>query len=103
MTTTSLKALSCFAKALESDATLDAIHAKVDELNTQILPKGVKVVPFLDRSKLVHYTTHTVLHNLAEGIILVAVVLFLFLGNIRGAFVVALTIPFSPTLCGDLS
>ncbi len=42
-----------------------------------------------------HYTTHTVLHNLTEGIILVAVILFLFLGNIRGAFIVALTIPFS--------
>jgi cobalt-zinc-cadmium resistance protein CzcA len=82
-------------KGAESDATLNAIHAKVDELNNKILPKGVKVVPFLDRSELVHYTTHTVLHNLTEGIILVAVILFLFLGNIRGAFIVALTIPFS--------
>jgi len=59
------------------------------------LPPGIKVVPFLDRSDLVHYTTHTVLHNLTEGIILVVVVLFLFLGNVRGAFIVALTIPFS--------
>ena len=72
-----------------------AIHDKVDELNNHILPPGVKIVPFLDRSDLVHYTTHTVLHNLTEGIILVAVILFLFLGNIRGAFIVALTIPFS--------
>ena len=55
----------------------------------------MKIVPFLDRSNLVHYTTHTVLHNLTEGIILVAVILFLFLGNVRGAFIVALTIPFS--------
>nr|MDQ2898398.1 efflux RND transporter permease subunit [Acidobacteriota bacterium] len=60
-----------------------------------ILPRGVKIVPFLDRSNLLHYTTHTVLHNLTEGIILVAVILFLFLGNVRGAFIVALTIPFS--------
>ena len=60
-----------------------------------ILPPGVKVVPFLDRSDLVHYTTHTVLHNLTEGIILVVVILFLFLGNVRGALIVALTIPFS--------
>ena len=43
---------------------------------------GVKVVPFLDRSDLVHYTTHTVLHNLTEGIILVVIILFLFLGNV---------------------
>ena len=41
----------------------------------------MKIVPFLDRSDLVHYTTHTVLHNLTEGIILVAIILFLFLGN----------------------
>jgi cobalt-zinc-cadmium resistance protein CzcA len=82
-------------KGADSDSTLVAIHDKVDELNGRILPKGVKIVPFLDRSNLVHYTTHTVLHNLTEGIILVALILFIFLGNIRGAFIVALTIPFS--------
>ncbi len=92
-------------KGAESDATLDAIHEKVKELNEHILPKGVKVVPFLDRSDLVHFTTHTVLHNLTEGIILVAIVLFLFLGNIRGALIVAITIPFSllfASICLDL-
>src|SRR3984957_2604879 len=82
-------------KTADSDATLVSIHDKVDELNNHVLPKGVKIVPFLDRSNLVHYTTHTVLHNLTEGIILVALILFIFLGNIRGAFIVALTIPFS--------
>jgi cobalt-zinc-cadmium resistance protein CzcA len=92
-------------KGAESDATLESIHAKVKELNETILPKGVKVVPFLDRSDLVHYTTHTVLHNLTEGILLVSFILFLFLGNIRGAFIVALTIPFSllfASICLDL-
>jgi cobalt-zinc-cadmium resistance protein CzcA len=82
-------------KSANSDETLDAIHAKVDELNAHVLPRGVKIVPHLDRSDLVHYTTHTVLHNLTEGIILVALILLLFLGNIRGALIVALTIPFS--------
>jgi heavy metal efflux system protein len=82
-------------KGADSDSTLEAIHEKVDELNGHLLPPGVKIVPFLDRSNLLHYTTHTVLHNLTEGILLVAVILFLFLGNIRGAFIVALTIPFS--------
>src|SRR6202041_4199378 len=71
------------------------IHARVKELNDHILPPGVKIVPFLDRSDLVRYTTHTVLHNLTEGIILVSVILFLFLGNLRGSFIVALTIPFA--------
>jgi cobalt-zinc-cadmium resistance protein CzcA len=64
-------------------------------LNDHILPPGVKIVPFIDRSDLVHYTTETVLHNLSEGFILVVLVLMLFLGNIRGALIVALTIPFS--------
>ena len=82
-------------KSANSDETLDAIHDKVKELNEQILPPGVKIEPFLDRSVLVHFTTHTVMHNLTEGIILVALILFLFLGNARGALIVALTIPFS--------
>jgi heavy metal efflux system protein len=82
-------------KGANSDETLAGIHAKVKELNDHILPPGVKVVPFLDRSDLVHYTTHTVLHNLTEGIILVSIILFLFLGNLRGSLIVALTIPFS--------
>jgi heavy metal efflux system protein len=82
-------------KGADSDSTLEAIHEKIKELNGQILPHGVKVVPFLDRSDLVHYTTHTVLHNLTEGIFLVIIILFLFLGNVRGAIIVALTIPFS--------
>ena len=82
-------------KGANSDETLVGIHKKVEQLNEYILPPGVKVVSFLDRSDLVHYTTHTVLHNLTAGIILVSIVLFLFLGNIRGAIIVALTIPFS--------
>ncbi len=75
-------------KGAESDSTLKGIEAKVQELNDHILPPGVKVVPFLDRSDLVHYTTHTVLKNLTEGIVLVVIVLFVFLGNARGALIV---------------
>jgi cobalt-zinc-cadmium resistance protein CzcA len=82
-------------KGADADSALKGIHEKVKELNDHILPPGVKVVPLIDRSDLVHYTTHTVLHNLTEGIILVVIILFLFLGNVRGAFIVALTIPFA--------
>ncbi|MGA3226592.1 MAG: CusA/CzcA family heavy metal efflux RND transporter [Acidobacteriaceae bacterium] len=92
-------------KGDDSDSTLVGIHAKVNELNSQILPPGVKVVPFLDRSDLLHYTTHTVLHNLSEGIILVVIILFIFLGNVRGALIVSLTIPFAllfASICLDL-
>jgi heavy metal efflux system protein len=82
-------------KGSDADPALKGVEAKVKELNDFILPKGVTVVPFLDRSDLIHLTTHTVLHNLTEGIILVVIILMLFLGNVRGAIIVALTIPFS--------
>src|ERR1700730_16659827 len=82
-------------KGAEEQSTLDAIHKKVEELNNGILPPGVQVVPMLDRSDLLRFTLHTVLHNLTEGMILVTVILFLFLLNARAAFIVALTIPFS--------
>ncbi|HUO30030.1 MAG TPA: CusA/CzcA family heavy metal efflux RND transporter [Bryobacteraceae bacterium] len=82
-------------KGAEAQIALDGIHKKVQELNDHILPPGVKLVPFIDRSDLLRFTTHTVLHNLTEGILLVVIILFLFLGNIRGAIIVALTIPFS--------
>ena len=82
-------------KGADAQPTLDAIHEKVKELNDHILPEGVKVVPMLDRADLLHYTLHTVLHNMGEGMILVTIILFLFLGNVRGAFIVALTIPFA--------
>jgi cobalt-zinc-cadmium resistance protein CzcA len=82
-------------KGADAAPTLEAIHKKVDELNNTILPQGVKVVPMLDRTDLLHYTLHTVLHNMGEGMILVTIILFLFLGNVRGAFIVALTIPFA--------
>jgi len=74
---------------------LEALHKKIKELNTEILPKGVQVVPFIDRTDLIHVTTHTVLHNLVEGVVLVIVVLVLFLGNFKAATIVAITIPFS--------
>jgi cobalt-zinc-cadmium resistance protein CzcA len=92
-------------KGADTATTLDGIHAMVARLNREILPKGVKIVPYLDRDDLVHYTTHTVMHNLAEGMILVVIILFIFLGNVRGAIIVAFTIPFAllfASICLDL-
>ncbi len=87
--------IALLRKGADADTALKGLHDKIDELNDHILPAGVKIVPFIDRSDLVHLTTHTVLHNLTEGIVLVIVILFMFLGNVRGAIIVALTIPFS--------
>jgi len=92
-------------KGADTATTLQGLHAMVQRLNDHILPRGVKIVPYLDRDDLVHYTTHTVMHNLTEGMILVVIVLFLFLGNARAAVIVALTIPFAllfASICLDL-
>ena len=93
-------------KGDDSDPVLLGIHDKVKELNERVLPKGVQIKPFLDRSKLVSYTVETVERNLTEGMVLVVIVLFLFLGNVRGAIIVALTIPIAllfASICLDLS
>jgi heavy metal efflux system protein len=92
-------------KGADTATMLESLHAMVNRLNDHILPPGVKIVPYLDRDDLVHYTTHTVLHNLAEGMILVVIILFIFLGNARGAIIVSLTIPFAllfASICLDL-
>ena len=87
--------IAVLQKGADAEPVLEGIHKKVQQLNNYILPKGVTIVPFIDRSDLLKFTTHTVMHNLTEGIILVVIILLLFLGNIRGAIIVALTIPFS--------
>jgi heavy metal efflux system protein len=97
--------IALLRKGAPADPALKGLEAKVKEMNDHILPKGVKIVPFIDRSDLVGFTTHTVLHNLSEGMILVTIILFLFLGNVRGALIVAATIPFSllfASICLDL-
>ena len=92
-------------KGADTATMLEGLHAMVQRLNDHILPPGVKIVPYLDRNDLVHYTTHTVMHNLAEGMFLVVIILSIFLGNVRGAIIVSLTIPFAllfASICLDL-
>ena len=93
-------------KGAVAETTLDALHQKIDQLNGTdgrqgLLPVGVKLVPHLDRSQLMHHTTHTVLRNLTDGVLLVTLILFLFLGNVRSALIVAITIPFSSAVRRD--
>jgi cobalt-zinc-cadmium resistance protein CzcA len=74
---------------------LDRLHEKVEELNTSILPDGVKIVPFYDRTTLMEYAQHTVIHNLIEGIILVTVIVLLFMADWRTTITVSIIIPLS--------
>ena len=78
----------------ETKPTLDGIHQKVDEIRKlHLLPPDVDIKPYYDRGELVKLTTHTVFENLIVGMLLVAVVLFLFLGSMRAALITALNIP----------
>ncbi|HEY1869648.1 MAG TPA: efflux RND transporter permease subunit, partial [Chitinophagaceae bacterium] len=74
---------------------LDAIHQKVDDLNNNILPVGVKIDTFYDRTNLMDFAQHTVLHNLLEGIILVTAIVFLFMADWRTTVTVSIIIPLS--------
>jgi cobalt-zinc-cadmium resistance protein CzcA len=89
----------------QAQTVLKGIQQKTLELNNQILPKDVKVVPFYDRSDLIHLTTRTVEDNLLRGIVLVIIVLIFFLYNLRSGLIVAVTIPLSllfAFICLDL-
>ncbi len=74
---------------------LDLIHDKVKDLNENVLPKGVKIVPFYDRTNLMDLATHTVIHNLIEGIVLVTVIVLLFMADWRTTLTVGIIIPLS--------
>jgi cobalt-zinc-cadmium resistance protein CzcA len=72
------------------------VKKAIDEMNTEgSLPAGVKIVPYYDRSSLIAVTTHTVLHNLLFGCILIFFIQWVFLGNLRSAIIVGLNIPFA--------
>ncbi len=80
----------------QSKPTIAAVEAEVEKINTTgVLPPGVRVERIYDRADLIALTTKTVLHNMIEGIFLIFLVQWIFLGNLRSAFIVALTIPFA--------
>jgi cobalt-zinc-cadmium resistance protein CzcA len=83
-------------RGAESKPTIQRIEKLIDELNTQdILPPGVHIEKIYDRADLINVTTRTVLHNMAEGMILIFVLQLLFLGDLRSAVIVSATIPFA--------
>lgn len=91
----SLEGIVLLLKHENPSQVLAGIHAAMDELNHEMLPEGVHIHTFLDRTSLVDTTLSTVSHTLLMGMALVIVVLILFLGNWRGALLVSVTIPVS--------
>jgi heavy metal efflux system protein len=83
-------------RGAESIPTIKRVEAEVDKINgAGILPPGVSIQRIYDRSDLIHVTTRTVLHNMLAGILLIFILQWAFLGNIRSAVIVAMTIPFA--------
>src|SRR5215475_11304286 len=83
-------------RGAETLPTLAGVLAEVDRINSSdVLPPGVRIERIYDRSALVEITTHTVLHNMVMGIILIFLIQWLFLGDLRSAFIVSATIPFA--------
>ena len=91
----SIEGIVLLLKGENPSIVLEKVHQYVEELNNEILPEGVTIHTFLDRTDLVDTTLHTVSTTLIEGITLVVIVLIVFLGSWRGALLVAITIPVS--------
>jgi cobalt-zinc-cadmium resistance protein CzcA len=83
-------------RGAESKPTIERVKAEIDKINrSSILPPGVRLEKVYDRSDLIDLTTHTVLHNMVVGVLLIFLLQWAFLGNLRSAVVVAATIPFA--------
>ncbi len=83
-------------RGAESVPTIKRVEAEVEKINsTGLLPPGVQIKRIYDRSDLISITTHTVLHNMIEGVVLIFLLQWMFLGNLRSAFIVGMTIPFA--------
>ena len=90
-----VEAIVVMRKGANPTEVVDAIKAKVEKLNNDVLPRDTRIVPYYDRSDLTEYATHTVTHNLAEGIILLTLLVSLFMFNWRTTLIVSIIIPLS--------
>jgi cobalt-zinc-cadmium resistance protein CzcA len=83
-------------RGAESIPTIKRVEAEVSRINSSgVLPPGVHIDRIYDRSDLISITTHTVLHNMILGMLLIFILQWMFLGNLRTAIIVGMTIPFA--------
>ncbi|HVZ95904.1 MAG TPA: efflux RND transporter permease subunit, partial [Chitinophagaceae bacterium] len=88
-----VEAIILMRKGENPTNVMKALKAKIQKINDQVLPADTKILPYYDRENLIHYATHTVLHNLIEGILLVTLVVSLFMFNWRTTLIVSIVIP----------
>ncbi|HVU96721.1 MAG TPA: CusA/CzcA family heavy metal efflux RND transporter [Puia sp.] len=90
-----VEAIIIMRKGENPTQVVQAVKKKIDKLNDAVLPKDTHIVPYYDRENLIHYATHTVLHNLVEGILLVTLLVSVFMFNWRTTLIVSIIIPLS--------
>jgi cobalt-zinc-cadmium resistance protein CzcA len=88
-----VEAIVLMRKGENASKVVDAVKQQIEKLNNVVLPSDTKIVPYYDRSDLIEYATHTVLHNLIEGILLVTLLVSLFMFNWRTTLIVSIIIP----------
>ncbi len=88
-----VEAIVIMRKGENPTEVVQAVKKKIDKLNSSVLPQDTRIVPYYDREDLIHYATHTVLHNLVEGILLVTLLVSLFMFNWRTTLIVSIIIP----------
>ena len=88
-----VEAIVIMRKGENPSEVVDNLKAQIDKLNNGILPSDVKIVPYYDRTNLIEFATHTVMHNLIEGILLVTFLVSLFMFNWRTTLIVSIIIP----------
>jgi cobalt-zinc-cadmium resistance protein CzcA len=91
--TDAVEAIIVMRKGENPTKVIDAVKAEVAKINRDVLPADTKIVPYYDRTDLIDYATHTVLHNLIEGILLVTLLVSLFMFNWRTTLIVSIIIP----------
>ena len=90
-----VEAIVLMRKGENPDAVISRLKSKIEELNDRVLPADARIIPFYNREDLIKYATHTVLHNLVEGILLVTLIVSLFMFNWRTTLIVSIIIPLS--------
>ena len=90
-----VEAIVVMRKNENPSQVIAGLKAKINKLNSSILPADTKIIPFYDRENLIHFATHTVMHNMVEGIILVTLIVSLFMFNWRTTLIVSIIIPLS--------
>jgi len=91
--TDAVEAIIVMRKGENPTEVVTALKKEVDKLNNDVLPADTKIIPYYDRTNLIDYATHTVLHNLIEGIVLVTLLVSLFMFNWRTTLIVSIIIP----------